>query len=68
MGASYNKLFKLLIDRKIRKGMLCEMAGISPTTLSKMVKGEIVSTETLIKICQALKCDVGDIMEIELAE
>jgi DNA-binding Xre family transcriptional regulator len=44
------------------------MSDISATTLAKMVKGEIISSDTIIKICQALKCDVGDIMEIELAE
>jgi DNA-binding Xre family transcriptional regulator len=68
MGASYNKLFKLLIDRKIKKGELCRLSDISATTLAKMAKGEIISSDTIIKICRALKCDVGDIMEIELAE
>jgi DNA-binding Xre family transcriptional regulator len=68
MGASYNKLFKLLIDRKLKKGELCRMARISSTTLAKMAKGEIVSTDIIIKVCQALRCDVGDIMEVDLAE
>jgi len=68
MGASYNKLFKLMIDRRIKKGELCRMAGITATTLLKMDKGKTISSETIIKICQALRCDVGDIMEIQLAE
>jgi DNA-binding Xre family transcriptional regulator len=64
MGANYNRLFKLMIDRKIRKGKLCEQAGISGTTLAKMGRGENVNVDVLVKICKVLDCDVGDIMEI----
>ncbi|MDR0514854.1 MAG: helix-turn-helix transcriptional regulator [Coriobacteriaceae bacterium] len=65
MGASYNKLFKLLIDRKMKKGELQRMSGISGTSIAKLGRGETVNTEILIKICRALKCDFGDIMEME---
>lgn len=60
---SYNKLFKLLIDRGIKKKELCEMAEISATSVAKLGHGKNVNTEVLLKICDALNCDVGDIME-----
>ena len=63
MGVSYNKLFKLLIDRKIRKGELCKMAGISGGVLLKISKGDNVNVDILARICNALNCDFGDIME-----
>jgi DNA-binding Xre family transcriptional regulator len=63
MGASYNKLFKLLIDKKMKKGKLCKIAGISGTSLAKLARGDTVNTQILIKICCALQCDFGDIME-----
>jgi len=65
MGANYNKLFKLLIDKKMKKGELCERVGISGTTLAKMGRGENVTVDVLIKICRVLECDIGDILEIE---
>lgn len=65
MGANYNKLFKLMIDRKIRKGELCGQAGISGTTLTKMYKGGNVNSDVLVKICRVLECNVGDIMDVE---
>jgi DNA-binding Xre family transcriptional regulator len=65
MGASYNKLFKLLIDRKMKKGELCRAAGISGTSIAKLARGDTVNTEILIKVCRALKCDFADIMEME---
>lgn len=60
---SYNKLFKLLIDRGINKKTLREMSGISATSVAKLGKGGNVNTDVLLRICGALKCDVGDIME-----
>lgn len=60
---SYKKLFKLLIDRGIKKKELCEMAEISATSVAKLGHGKNVNTEVLLKICDALNCDVGDIME-----
>ena len=64
MAISYNKLWKLLIDRKMKKKDLLEQAGISRGTLTKLNKDENVSTETLVRICTALKCDISDIVEI----
>jgi DNA-binding Xre family transcriptional regulator len=64
MPISYKKLWKLLIDRELKKKDLREMTGISPATLSKMGRNETVSGEVLVKVCTALHCDVGDIMEI----
>ena len=65
MGANYNKLFKLLIDKRIKKGQLCKEVGISGTTLSKMARGENVTVDVLVKICRVLKCNIGDIMDVE---
>ena len=64
LGASYKKLWKLLIDRDMKKRDLCEKAGVSATSLAKLGKGENVNTDILVKICRALDCDVSDIMEI----
>ena len=64
MDICYNKLWKLLIDRKMKKKDLLEQAGISRGTLTKLNKDENVSTETLVRICTALKCDISDIVEI----
>ena len=63
MRFSYNKLFKLLIDRGINKKTLREMSGISATSVAKLGKGGNVNTDVLLRICGALKCAVGDIME-----
>ena len=63
MAADYSKLWKLLIDRKINKTNLREMAGISTGTLAKLGKNDYVSAEVLEKICIALNCEVGDIIE-----
>ena len=64
MAISYNKLFKLLIDKKMKKKDLCELAGVSPSTISKMGRNEIVSLEVVAKICLKLNCTVVDILEI----
>ena len=63
MAADYSKLWKLLIDRKINKTNLREMDGISTGTLAKLGKNDYVSAEVLEKICVALNCEVGDIIE-----
>jgi DNA-binding Xre family transcriptional regulator len=65
MAANYTKLFKLLLDRKIKKSDLCRAAGIGATSLTKLTKGENVTTDILVKICNALHCDFADIMEME---
>ena len=64
MAVSYKKLWKLLIDKDIKKKDLSTKAGISPATITKMGKGGHVTTEVLLKICTALDCSVEDIMEI----
>lgn len=64
MAVSYKKLWKLLIDKDIKKKDLSERAGISPATITKMGKGGHVTTEVLVKICSALNCKVEDVMEI----
>ncbi len=64
MGTSYKKLWKLLIDRDMKKQDLCRIAGVSATSLAKLSKGENVNTNILVKICLALDCSIGDIMEI----
>ncbi len=63
MGVSYKKLWKLLIDRDMKKKDLRESAGISPSSIAKMGRNENINTEVLVKICSALHCDVSDIME-----
>ena len=64
MAVSYKKLWKLLIDKDIKKKDLVQMAGLSSYTLNKLNKGENVNAETLMKICVALDCSFDDIMEI----
>jgi DNA-binding Xre family transcriptional regulator len=64
MAVSYKKLWKLLIDKDIKKKDLSAMAGISPATITKMGKGGHVTTEVLVKICAALECKMEDIVEI----
>ena len=63
MRMSYNKLWKLLIDKGMKKSDLRKNAGISSSSLAKLTKGENVTTEVLVKICNELNCDVADIME-----
>ena len=60
----YKKLWKLLIDRDLKKKDLREMAGISPSTIAKLGRNENINTEVLIKICRALDCDLKEIMEL----
>lgn len=63
MKMSYNKLWKLLIDKKMEKSDLRKNAKISSSTLAKLTNDENVTTDVLVKICNELKCDVSDIME-----
>ena len=63
MAVSYKKLWKLLIDRDMKKKDLAELAGISSFTISKMNAGNNVTVEVLGKICTALNCTLDDIME-----
>lgn len=61
---SYDKLWKLLIDKKMNRTDLKEKSGISTASLAKLGKKENLTTAVLLKICTALNCDIGDIMEI----
>ena len=63
MRISYNKLWKLLIDKEMSKMELKDAAGISATTLAKLGRGENVTTDILLKICKVLECKVEDIIE-----
>ena len=64
MAVSYKRLWKLLIDKDIKKKDLSTMSGVSPATITKMGKGGHVTTEVLLKICTALHCQMEDIIEI----
>lgn len=64
MAISYKKLWKLLIDRDLKKKDLQQMSGVSAASITKMGRNENVNTEIIEKICLALDCDVADIMEI----
>ncbi len=63
MAITYRKLFHLLIDRNIKKGELQEKAGITASIMARLAKDETVRSNTLGKICDALQCQPGDIME-----
>ena len=64
MSVSYKKLWKLLIDKDMKKKDLCTKAGISSASVTKMGKGGNVTTEVLVKICAAMDCTLDDIIEI----
>lgn len=64
MKISYKKLWKLLIDRDMKKKELAEAAGISSASIAKLGRNENVNTDILLKICMALKTDIADIMEV----
>ncbi len=68
MNMSYNKLWKLLIDKQMKKSDLRKEAGISSSSLAKLTKDENVTTEGLVLICQELQCNVANIMEFILDE
>jgi DNA-binding Xre family transcriptional regulator len=65
MTVSYKKLWKLLIDREMKKKDLRELAGISPSTIAKLGRNENINTEVLVKICCVLNCNIGDIMDVD---
>ena len=64
MKVSFKKLFKLLIDREMKKSVLAAAANLSANTIAKLAKNENVSLDVLIRICTALNVDFGDIMEL----
>lgn len=64
MAISYKKLWKLLIDKDMKKGELQQLANISASSIAKLGKNENVNTDILVKICKALNCELSDIMEL----
>lgn len=64
MGVSYNRLFKLLIDKGLKKTEFAKQAGISANTLAKLSRHENVSLDVIIRICKYLNCTVDDILDI----
>ena len=64
MEVSYKKLWKVLIDKDMKKKDLQSAAGISWASVTKLSKGETVSMEVLMKICKTLECNIGDIMDL----
>jgi DNA-binding Xre family transcriptional regulator len=64
MAITYKKLWKLLIDKDLKKKDLRQLAGISASSITKLGKNENVNTEILERICKALDCDISEIMEI----
>ena len=65
MSISYDKLWKMLIDKKMNKTQLKDSAGISTNVVAKLGKNEAVSLESLEKICKLLECDIGDVVEFD---
>ena len=63
MSLNYNRLWKLLIDKKLTKTQLHKLTGLSKSTIAKLSKGENVNTEVLERICTVLRCDISDIVE-----
>jgi len=61
---SYKKLWHILLDKDLKKKDLVTLAGVSTYTINKLTHGENVTTDVLQRICRALECDIGDIMEI----
>ena len=62
MAVTYTKLWKLLLDKKMKRTDLKDIAGISSSTLAKLGKDEYVSMESMEKICDGLECDIADVM------
>lgn len=63
MHISYNKLWKMLIDRNMKKSDLKEKVGISSASIAKLGKGDNITTDVLLRICEAMECKIEDIME-----
>ncbi len=64
MAVTYTKLWKLLLDKKLKRTDLKEIAGISSSTLAKLGKDEYVSMESIDRICAALKCDISEVISV----
>ena len=63
MRISYNKLWKMLIDKNMKKSDLKEKAGISSASIAKLGKGDNITTDVLLRICEAMNCRIEDILE-----
>ncbi len=63
MHISYNKLWKMLIDKNMNKRELAEKSGVSSASISKLSKGANITTDVLLKICETMNCHLEDIME-----
>ena len=68
MTITYKKLWKLLLDRNMKKGELQQLANISSSSIAKLGKNENVNTDILVRICKALNCELEDIMELTEVE
>jgi len=64
VAVSYKKLWKLLIDRDMKKKDLQRVAGISSSSIAKLGRNENIQTDVLVKICHALECNIGDVMDV----
>ena len=64
MAVQHNRLWKLLIDKKMKKSALTELADVSSSTIAKLNRDEYVSMEVLERICRALHCEIGDVVEL----
>lgn len=64
MDVSYNKLFKLLIDKQLKKTEFAKEVGISANTLAKLSRNELVSMEVIVRICRYFECSVDDVLDI----
>lgn len=65
MALNYNKLWKLLIDKNMKKADLEKITGLSRSTITKLVNEENVNSDVLERICRALNCEIGDIVELK---
>lgn len=68
MAISYNKLWKLLVDRKMSKADLRKAAGVAPNTMTRLRRDEEVTLEVLYRICRVLNVDIGDVMEFTIKD
>ena len=65
MAISYNKLWKLLIDKGMNKTQLGKESGVSSSTIAKLGKSEQISMDSMLKICKTLNCNIGDIIDVD---
>lgn len=68
MNVNYKGLWKMLIDKEMSKMDLRDKTGIAPSTFSKMSNNEYISMDVLVRICQTLRCQISDIVQVELGE